>query len=141
MSKLGRVRPAELVASSSKADIDSRSTAKKSVKSSLAWSASKLSSQKSFLPSSKLPQVQTIGKNVPISAQKIAQTTKNTNAKKTNVKNRILDAIYFICPDCSCVQCSAIISGLLVVVILILVFLYVGGYWDSKKEQQLPNKA
>lgn len=42
----------------------------------------------------------------------------------------LLDAIYFLCPDCSCCQCSTIAAGLLMAALLTLLFLHLGGYWS-----------
>lgn len=43
----------------------------------------------------------------------------------------LLDAVYYICPDCSLVQCSTILAGLLLTLLLTLLFLHLGGYWQS----------
>lgn len=45
--------------------------------------------------------------------------------------DRLLDGLYFLCPDCSLVQCSAIMLGLLMASILTVIFLYIGNYWSS----------
>ena len=52
--------------------------------------------------------------------------------KDKSCKSWCLDAIYFLCPDCSCVQCGTIAGGLLMASLLTVLFLYVGGYWKRK---------
>lgn len=52
--------------------------------------------------------------------------------KQESCKDWLLDAIYFICPDCSCVQCSAIFLGLTTISCLIILFLYLGNYWETR---------
>lgn len=58
-------------------------------------------------------------------------------------KDRLLDAIYFLCPDCSLVQCSAILLGLMLTALLTVLFLYLGNFWsafanDLRQQQQQP---
>ena len=50
-----------------------------------------------------------------------------------NFRDRLLDAIFFVCPDCSCVQCSAIFGGLLAAALLTAAFLYLGNYWSAAR--------
>lgn len=57
---------------------------------------------------------------------------KPNNFKKTNCLDRFLDAIYFICPECSIIQCSAIAIGLLTSALLTILFLHLGGYWNDR---------
>lgn len=65
-------------------------------------------------------------------AQKTSRTfDKAKNYRRISLRDRFLDAIYFIAPDCSCVQCLAILLGLTTVVILTFILLYSGGFWNQ----------
>jgi hypothetical protein len=44
---------------------------------------------------------------------------------------RLQEAVYVLCPDCSKVQCLAIIIGLVATALLTLLFLWLGGYWSA----------
>lgn len=149
MSKLARVQPADIL-SSSRSSVGINSSSIGLISSSRLQPAaaagqqsqiiSKLSGQKKSIVSSKLLKGQ------PLSTKKLAPSSvtgqkviaKNiATSGDSKVKDRLLDAIYFICPDCSCVQCSAIIAGLLTVAMLTLLFLYLGHYWDPTKEDEI----
>lgn len=79
-------------------------------------------------------------RTTPSNTQRTAKT-HNKPAGLRRLKDTFFDAIYFISPECSCVQCSAIISGLITAIILILIFLYFGGYWDrTDHASQDPSK-
>lgn len=127
MSKLGRVQPAEWAS-----NISEKST-----------TPSKLSFGEKTTKNQSGPGVRV---GVPFKAHLVSKgssLTRATNQKnavvdRSNVKNRILDAIYFVCPDCTIVQCSAIISGLLLVAILTLLLLYFGNYWDTIPKEDKP---
>lgn len=72
------------------------------------------------------------------SAQQQQQQPKNkepnnsTTYKRRQLStwDRLLDAIYFVCPDCSFIQCSAIFLGLLLASFLVVALLYFGNYWQ-----------
>lgn len=69
-------------------------------------------------------------KQVLPQAQKFPYRNNKTSTQ------RLLDAIYFICPDCSILQCSTIILGLVVCIGLTLLFMYLGGYWETIRKGQ-----
>lgn len=56
--------------------------------------------------------------------------------KTVRFKDRLLDAIYFICPDCSYVQCCTILLGILMGAAFTAILLYAGGYWKREEERQ-----
>lgn len=73
--------------------------------------------------------------NPPTSA--IVPPPTETKKKQPSFGDRLLDALYFVCPDCSWIQCSGIFAGLLLVAILVVIFLYAGNYWsDIRTEAQ-----
>lgn len=51
-------------------------------------------------------------------------------------KDRLLDAIYFLCPDCSYIQCFTILLGLLVAAALTTILLHAGGYWTGSPQNK-----
>lgn len=67
-----------------------------------------------------------------------APNTDKTRPQKT-FTSWLLDAIYFICPDCSCVQCSSIAGGFLLMILLTLLFLHLAGYF-SRPSSQINNR-
>lgn len=52
--------------------------------------------------------------------------------------NYLSDIIYFICPEWSIIQCTAIALGLIASALLTIFFLFLGGFWDSKKVNTMP---
>jgi len=52
-----------------------------------------------------------------------------TDSRRVSYLSCLPDAIFFICPDCSLIQCSAILVGLILTIILVIAFLYAGNYW------------
>lgn len=136
MSKLNKVQPSDLVvtggplAGGSRSRIPhDRSTVKKS---------GRKSNQQSTLSN----KVDLPGKPVQliVPTAKVVKTSKRTVypdgyvKKDAGFKDKLIDAVFFVCPDCSYVQCSAIIIGLSVTVLLVLLFLYLGNYWSSLAE-------
>lgn len=59
------------------------------------------------------------------------KSRKTTYFERTTFVSRLLDGIYFICPECSLIQCSSIALGLLASALLTCLFLYVAGYWQK----------
>lgn len=68
-------------------------------------------------------------------SHKVPQYLPSHGKRERKFKDKLLDATYFICPDCSCIQCSAIIAGLIAAAILTTIFLYLGGYWDNNNDR------
>lgn len=126
MSKFGKVRPAELALARTidppRTPLDCQLSSRTSNE-----------SQRSFTPprsSKERPAVLDM-----LSGPRHHRTTqhpKNDLQLRQKFGNGFLDAIYFVCPDFSYYQCSAIIGGLLTAVMLTLFFLYLGGYWQSQ---------
>lgn len=93
---------------------------------------SKLGSKRSF-PSSILsantyqPPAKKLVDSAP--QQKVIRTAKGLVGRQTSVQDRFINGLYFLCPDCSWIQCSAIICGLISAAILTLILLYIGGFW------------
>jgi len=114
MSKLAKVQPAELkigVRPGTSVDLDGNDP--------------KLKPNKSLSAPSRGVQIATVSKGPGNNALKGSAYLSNS------LKDRLIDVICFICPDCSCVQYSAIFIGLLIAALLTLFFLYLGGYFIS----------
>lgn len=106
----------------------------------------KLSSSKSYLnkiQSNKVSfPIKNISKVQPIDASqsvtnlrpKTVPTIKIAPPKVVSCKDRLLDAIYFLCPDCSYVQCCTILLGFVLAAALTVFLLYAGGYWIRVEE-------
>lgn len=144
MSKLGRIHPTETLTNSSA--VSSLPTAT-TLQTSKSIPTNKLSSHKGLIGLNKVEPLENRCTDLDITNVSDKSQAKNQPAKQSAVSSqqqklhahrnpptkteRLLDAVYFVCPDCSVTQCSTIILGLLLSACLTVLFLYLGGFWDA----------
>lgn len=79
------------------------------------------------LPKSpKSPQI----KNHTTGAQQQQPEKRRRPRDEASFWERLQEAVFVLCPDCTKVQCYTILAGLLLAVILTSLFLLWGGYWS-----------
>lgn len=76
-------------------------------------------------------KIQPIGTFRGKSSSKVTKVPTIRIAPQKAFKDRLLDAIYFLCPDCSYIQCFTIFLGLLAAAALTVILLFAGGYWSK----------
>lgn len=139
MSKLSRIHPTESPTFSPAVSGSSTATSQNNKSA----STNKLQGHKGLIDTNKVEPINSNSTivNISNSAQRNQislkdqavkqQRTKLSDRKPPTKTERLLDAIYFVCPDCSVTQCSTIILGLLLSACLTILFLYLGGFWDT----------
>lgn len=131
MSRLGRIRPIDSTTPTSQTPGSTiRIGSKLSGKEAIAVSKQSIKKHLKANNSTVLSIPSSSNTSRTQSKQQIPQAQKLPFRNDKTGTERLLDAIYFICPECSVLQCSTIILGLMVSICLTLLFLYLAGYWD-----------